>query len=685
MSVHSIRRVFGKVGAGAFAIWLLACSSNHGSGEGRKGGEAIGTVAEALGNAPGNCTSATFGSEIYYFCSNAQTWTDSRAKCLSTPGLDLVRIESAAENTFVASKMAGESWLSANDRTTEGAWRWSVAGADDGPPFWSGTSNGNPVGGLYSNWETLQPNDLGTQDCAIIEGDAKWDDKSCTDTKSYVCEGDACPNDSNKLEPGICGCGVSEADTDGDGRVDCLDLCPQDASKGEPGDCGCSNAPATLGTACDDGLCATNNQCNGTGTCGNPADCAPAPGCTFQAYAAESGRGYFFCTGAVNWTTAKAQCEAKPGMGLARIDDSAENAFVLSKLTTASWLGANDRTSEANWKWAQPGTDKGDQSWSGGASGHTVDGLFASWKSGQPDDSGSADCARMDPTNAGGWDDASCNATAGYVCEVAASPCKGTQAGAPWPSTRRCASHDARSPFLGAQTSDLNWATALSGTTPVGSPSVGSDDTIYVAVDTKLFAVNKDGSVKWSFTAGGSIESTPAVAAYGTVYVGASDEHVYGLSPTGVKRVDEDLLHDVHSSPVIGQNGTLYVSNGDDLHALKPDGSELWHEDVGDSDGLSPAVGPGGTIYIGSRILNRMTALSPSGDELWTFGTGANVKTTAAVANDGTLYFGAGNSLFAVTPAGTQKWKYTASATVTATPAIGAGRHPFTPRRATAS
>ncbi|MBU0640366.1 MAG: thrombospondin type 3 repeat-containing protein [Planctomycetes bacterium] len=70
---------------------------------------------------------------------------------------------------------------------------------------------------------------------------------------------DGCPRDSNKSEPGACGCGVREFDTDGDGIPDCIDIegqsdrdgdgvpdfydgCPDDADKVEPGACGCGVA-----------------------------------------------------------------------------------------------------------------------------------------------------------------------------------------------------------------------------------------------------------------------------------------------------------------------------------------------------------------------------------------------------------------------------------------------------------
>jgi hypothetical protein len=60
---------------------------------------------------------------------------------------------------------------------------------------------------------------------------------------------DACPNDSNKLVPGVCGCGVAETDSDGDGVPDCVDACPGRDDRldadgdGVPDDC--DNCPGT--------------------------------------------------------------------------------------------------------------------------------------------------------------------------------------------------------------------------------------------------------------------------------------------------------------------------------------------------------------------------------------------------------------------------------------------------------
>ena len=49
---------------------------------------------------------------------------------------------------------------------------------------------------------------------------------------------DGCPTDPEKVEPGICGCGVADVDSDNDGTPDCNDLCPDDPNEVEPGVCG---------------------------------------------------------------------------------------------------------------------------------------------------------------------------------------------------------------------------------------------------------------------------------------------------------------------------------------------------------------------------------------------------------------------------------------------------------------
>ncbi|MGB2985823.1 MAG: hypothetical protein WBE26_08060 [Phycisphaerae bacterium] len=60
-----------------------------------------------------------------------------------------------------------------------------------------------------------------------------------SDGDGLIDDCDGCPDDPNKIEPGVCGCGVPDDDSDGDGVEDCSDGCPDDPNKIEPGICGC--------------------------------------------------------------------------------------------------------------------------------------------------------------------------------------------------------------------------------------------------------------------------------------------------------------------------------------------------------------------------------------------------------------------------------------------------------------
>jgi hypothetical protein len=63
-----------------------------------------------------------------------------------------------------------------------------------------------------------------------------------TDITYINVSNDNCPSDPNKTDPGICGCGVADDDSDSDGTADCNDGCSDDPNKTDPGICGCGVA-----------------------------------------------------------------------------------------------------------------------------------------------------------------------------------------------------------------------------------------------------------------------------------------------------------------------------------------------------------------------------------------------------------------------------------------------------------
>jgi hypothetical protein len=152
------------------------------------------------------------------------------------------------------------------------------------------------------------------------------------------------------------------------------------------------------------------------------------------------------------------------------------------------------------------------------------------------------------------------------------------------------------------------------------------------------------GDTKWEFWAGhGALNSSPAIGADGTLYVGSDDGNLYALDGTvGAPKWAFLTGDSVYSSPAIGADGTVYVGSLDgSLYAL--DGStglKRWEFATGDSVYCSPALGVDGSVYIGSRDKKIYALDGKTGAKRWDFTTEGEVFSSPAIGADGAVYFG---------------------------------------------
>ena len=78
-----------------------------------------------------------------------------------------------------------------------------------------------------------------------------------------------------------------------------------------------------------------------------------------------------------------------------------------------------------------------------------------------------------------------------------------------------------------------------------------------------------------------------------------SDEVV--VNPNGTLKWSTLIASGVQSSPALAEDGTIYVGTDDgDLHALDANGNTLWSTFTGGYIYSSPVIGPKGTVFIGS-------------------------------------------------------------------------------------
>ncbi len=234
------------------------------------------------------------------------------------------------------------------------------------------------------------------------------------------------------------------------------------------------------------------------------------------------------------------------------------------------------------------------------------------------------------------------------------------------------------------------------------SPAIADDGTVYVgSVDGTFYAFNPDGSIKWSYYAGGEFKDTAAVGNDGTVYVCNWFQHtLYAFNPDGSVKWTDSAFSSPISLPAIAKDGRIFIGWGSSLYAYSPDGDVvldfttngvvrdpvidingnvyfisasaasgrdtlyavnssgwyLWSYEFQDYSVSSPAIGNGGAIYVSA---DKLYAFWPNGNLMWTFPTN-NIAANASapsIGSGGTVYVPGLDWFYAVNPDGTEKWR----------------------------
>jgi outer membrane protein assembly factor BamB len=124
------------------------------------------------------------------------------------------------------------------------------------------------------------------------------------------------------------------------------------------------------------------------------------------------------------------------------------------------------------------------------------------------------------------------------------------------------------------------------------SPAIAADGTVYFGGwDKNFYALNPAGTQQWIFPVGAMVVSSPAIALDGTIYFGALDKNLYALHPDGKLKWSFATGGEITSSPAIGANGTIYINSTDGyLYAVKSDGTERWRFHTGSYTESSPIL-----------------------------------------------------------------------------------------------
>lgn len=200
-------------------------------------------------------------------------------------------------------------------------------------------------------------------------------------------------------------------------------------------------------------------------------------------------------------------------------------------------------------------------------------------------------------------------------------------------------------------------------------PAVAEDGTIYVSVDGRVSALGPDGSEEWSTPLAGSSFRSPIIAPEGHVYV-ASQDVLYKLSSEGTLLDSYNPDPPIAGTAAVASDGTVYLGTGDrfadaDFRLIALTAEDLtvaWERADWDALPQDIAVAADGTVYAirGTVLL----ALDPAdGSSLWNWQADPDNPPSLfglAIGEDGTIHVGDGaGRVYALSPAGNQVWTAT--------------------------
>lgn len=194
----------------------------------------------------------------------------------------------------------------------------------------------------------------------------------------------------------------------------------------------------------------------------------------------------------------------------------------------------------------------------------------------------------------------------------------------------------------------LRWKIKLDG--PIHTrPALYKDDTVYITSMNKVYAVDKNGKLKWTqpFSTRSLIYASVVIGDDGTVYVAGMDKNLYALDEFGKKKWEFTADNMLYTSPVIGKNGNIYVlTTSGTLYCFDAMGSKKWELNTGLVTYSSLLLTNTNELVFGSVQGTMVVVNALTGQEIFRRNIGQQIYSALLVDNNRSVYFGTTGGLY---------------------------------------
>lgn len=195
---------------------------------------------------------------------------------------------------------------------------------------------------------------------------------------------------------------------------------------------------------------------------------------------------------------------------------------------------------------------------------------------------------------------------------------------------------------------------SLGANAKFSSPAVDSDGIVYYSGNKKLYAVSPAPEMTqiWAFDCEGVTQSTPVID-NNTIYIASNSGYLYAVNKDGSLKWKTQYGTTCSSVPAIGTDGSIYLcgenTEGGVIMSVSPNGNINWKIQSGakfPNSGI--VVDNNDQLYVGHSNNELLCLNSTNGDTMWAFKTQGKVISTPAIDNLNNIYFGDDKGVFYV-------------------------------------
>jgi eukaryotic-like serine/threonine-protein kinase len=212
------------------------------------------------------------------------------------------------------------------------------------------------------------------------------------------------------------------------------------------------------------------------------------------------------------------------------------------------------------------------------------------------------------------------------------------------------------------------------------TPALTSDGQLIVGgYDKKLYSLNQQtGQSAWVFADARDRWIGGVLVTDKMIYAPNADYKLYALNLQGLLQWSFDADQSIWGTPVTDGTNVYFGSLGRKVYAVNAQtGKQVWVQKVDGAVLGSPVLGPDNTLYVGSYV-GTIFALSTADGSARTLKTASKTSSnwiwSGPALDASTLYYGDGNgSLYAFPVSGSdQSWNQSLNGAITGTPLVSA-------------